>query len=93
MLELLCCTYISYVLAIIFWRLVILAFYEVTEKLCVHSKAVFVDQAAAAAADDFQNTGLPSVLDTKRINRYPHLQPLDACYDILCDPYTYQVRT
>ncbi|XP_063221643.1 WD repeat-containing protein 11-like [Bacillus rossius redtenbacheri] len=32
----------------------------------------------------------PSVLDTKRINRYPSLQPLDTCYDVLCEPYTYQ---
>ncbi|KAJ9582833.1 hypothetical protein L9F63_022829, partial [Diploptera punctata] len=39
---------------------------------------------------DGMNAGSPSALDTKRINRYPHLQPLDTCYDVLCDPYTYQ---
>lgn len=59
-------------------------------QLLIHSKAVDVDQAAGV---DLRNTGSPSPLDTRRINRYPHLQPLDTCYDVLCDSYTYQVRT
>ena len=62
---------------------------EVDTQFCVCSKAADADQATKS---DVQNTGSPSVLDTKRINRYPHLQPLDMCYDDLCDPYTYQVR-
>ncbi|KAJ4431502.1 hypothetical protein ANN_20100 [Periplaneta americana] len=52
-----------------------------------HSKVIDVDQSAGG---DIITTGSPSALDTKRINRYPHLQPLDTCYDVLCDPYTYQ---
>jgi hypothetical protein len=59
-------------------------------QLIIHRKTVDVDQAAGV---DLQNTGPPSPLDTRRINRYPHLQPLDTRYDVLCDPYTYQVRT
>ncbi|KAG8325827.1 WD repeat-containing protein 11 [Homalodisca vitripennis] len=31
-----------------------------------------------------------SVSDLKRVNLYPHLEPLDTCYDVLCDPYAYQ---
>jgi hypothetical protein len=62
---------------------------EMDTQLCVCSKAADMDQATKGNP---QNTGSPSVLDTKRINRYPHLQPLDTCYDDLCDPYTYQVR-
>ena len=62
---------------------------EMVTQLCDCRKAVDTDQATKG---ELQNTGSPSVLDTKRINRYPHLQPLDTCYDDLCDPYTYQVR-
>jgi hypothetical protein len=62
---------------------------EMVMQLCVCRKAADTDQATKG---ELQNTGSPSVLDTKRINRYPHLQPLDTCYDDLCDPYTYQVR-
>jgi len=62
---------------------------EMDTQLCVYRKAADMDQVTKG---DLQNTGSPSVLDTKRINRYPHLQPLDMCYDDLCDPYTYQVR-
>jgi len=62
--------------------------YEMNMQLCVCSKAADADQTTKG---DLPNTGSPSVLDTKRINRYPHLQPLDTCYDDLCDPYTYQV--
>lgn len=29
--------------------------------------------------------------DLKRVNKYPDLEPLDTCYDVLCDPYSYQV--
>jgi hypothetical protein len=68
----------------------VLAIHKVDMQLTIHSKAVDVDQAAGV---DLQNTGSPSPLDTRRINRYPHLQPLDTCYDVLCDSYTYQVRT
>lgn len=32
-----------------------------------------------------------SASDLKRINHFPHLEPLDTCYDVLCDPYAYQV--
>ncbi|KAF4521502.1 hypothetical protein B566_EDAN001802 [Ephemera danica] len=31
-----------------------------------------------------------SQLETHRVNQHPHLQPLDLCYDLLCDAYTYQ---
>lgn len=62
---------------------------EMNMQLFVYSKAADMDQVTKG---DLPNTGSPSVLDTKRINRYPHLQPLDTCYDDLCDPYTYQVR-
>lgn len=64
--------------------------HEVDTQLFLCSKAADMDQVTKG---DVQNTGSPSVLETKRINRYPHLQPLDTCYDDLCDPYTYQVRT
>lgn len=32
----------------------------------------------------------PVLLDCKKFNHYPHLTPLDTCYDILQDAYTYQ---
>jgi hypothetical protein len=67
-----------------------LAVHKVDTQFTVHSKAMDVDQATGV---DLQNAVSPSPLDTRRINRYPHLPPLDTCYDILCDPYTYQVRT
>ncbi|XP_075222794.1 WD repeat-containing protein 11-like [Lycorma delicatula] len=28
--------------------------------------------------------------DLKRVNKHPDLEPLDTCYDTLCDPYSYQ---
>lgn len=31
-----------------------------------------------------------SASDLKRVNQYPMFQPLDTCYDILCDAYSYQ---
>lgn len=69
-----------------FWT-VALYYLQVSKLETRNSKAVDVDQAAGV---DLQNTGSPSPLDTRRINRYPHLQPLDTCYDVLCDSYTYQ---
>lgn len=32
-----------------------------------------------------------SASDLKRVNQFPHLEPLDTCYDTLCDPFAYQV--
>jgi hypothetical protein len=80
----------GFVIGIVFGRSIILAVHKVDMQLIIHSKTVDVDQAVGV---DLQNTGPPSPLDTRRINRYPHLQPLDTRYDVLCDPYTYQVRT
>lgn len=31
-------------------------------------------------------------MDLKRTNKYPHIEPLDTCYDYLADPFSYQVR-
>jgi hypothetical protein len=80
----------GFIIGIFFGRSILLAIHKVAMQLHIHSKAVEVDQAAGV---DLRNTGSPSPLDIRRINRYPHLQPLDTCYDVLCDSYTYQVRT
>ncbi|XP_073998789.1 WD repeat-containing protein 11-like isoform X2 [Rhodnius prolixus] len=29
-------------------------------------------------------------MDLKRTNKYPHIEPLDTCYDYLADPFSYQ---
>ncbi|GLH00339.1 Uncharacterized protein GBIM_06748 [Gryllus bimaculatus] len=68
-----------------FWT-VALYYLQTAELEAKHGKPE-MDQAAGG---DLLGTGSPTVLDTKRINRYPHLQPLDSCYDILCEPYSYQ---
>ncbi|PSN34557.1 WD repeat-containing protein 11 [Blattella germanica] len=69
-----------------FWT-VALYYLQATKLESRHRNVIATDQAAGG---DPSTTGSPSALDTKRINRYPHLQPLDTCYDVLCDPYTYQ---
>ncbi|XP_067012842.2 WD repeat-containing protein 11 [Anabrus simplex] len=70
-----------------FWT-VALYFLQIAKLELKHSKPS--PEVERGANGELVNTGSPSVLDTKRINRYPHLQPLDTCYDVLCEPYTYQ---
>nr|CAD7432286.1 unnamed protein product [Timema monikensis] len=70
-----------------FWT-VALYYLQITKLESKNSNKVYM--AEHSTGGDLVSMGSPSVLDTKRINRYPHLQPLDTCYDVLCEPYTYQ---
>nr|CAD7396669.1 unnamed protein product [Timema poppensis] len=70
-----------------FWT-VALYYLQITKLESKNINKVYM--AEHSTGGDLVSMGSPSVLDTKRINRYPHLQPLDTCYDVLCEPYTYQ---
>lgn len=70
-----------------FWT-VALYYLQVTKIEMKYGKTGDIEQHSSG--DMTACSGSPTSMDTKRINRYPHIQPLDSYYDVLCEPYTYQ---